>query len=227
MKIAIENIFCATKERTYNTKTKTFSSSYQKKTLHKNHYSVTHTGFTLDTQSDKQHHGGIDKAVCVYSQKYYHYLESKYNITLPLCAFGENLSIVGVDDSNICLGDQFICGSVLFEVSQPRQPCWKISSILGIKNLTATIVKEAKTGFYFRVIKEGVIKPTDRLELVSRVHPKFTIEFINHIAYNAKAHQESILAVLQCDELAQAYHTSLSKRYKNKEQGIQNWQLDT
>lgn len=101
----------------------------------------------MDTQSDKIHHGGIDKAVCVYSQKYYPYFREKYDLKLPKCAFGENFTIEDLDDSEVCLGDKFQCGEVIFEVSQPRQPCWKISSVSGIKSLTALIVKNIKQDF--------------------------------------------------------------------------------
>jgi MOSC domain-containing protein YiiM len=124
------------------------------------------------------------------------------------------------------LGVKFTCGEVIFEVSQPRQPCWKISSIIGIKKLTAMIVKEYKTGFYLRVLQSGDIKPTDKMELLSRKHPKFTIEFINKIAFNAKDNQEALKELLSCSELARDYHASLAKRYKDKDVGLQEWQRD-
>ena len=226
MQIEIKEIYCGKEKMIDDGKRKLYPSSYQKESLGQSSYEINERGFLLDHQSDKKNHGGVDKAVCVYSWDNYKYLEEKYDISLPNCAFGENLTISGADDSKICLGDRFVCGEVIFEVSQPRQPCWKISSIVGIKNLTALLVKEYKTGFYLRVLKAGKITPNDKLELISREYPKFTIEFINQIAFNAKENQESIQEVLRCDKLAIAYRESLQRRYKGKEQGLQEWQRD-
>ena len=215
------------KEQTFHDKKgKSFKSAYQKKSLKQDAYFVNEEGFVDDFQSDKEHHGGQDKAVCVYAHEYYDYFKSKHDIELPKCAFGENLSIETYNDSDICLGDQFQCGEVIFEVAQPRQPCWKISSILGIKSLTALVVKEAKTGFYFRVLQNGVIKASDRLELIKRPFEKLTIEHINKCAYNAKHHQEDIEEILLCPQLAKAYESTLKRRLKNRSFGIEDWQND-
>ncbi len=222
----IKNIYCGKKQIIKDERGKEYLSSYKKQNLNQDRYLIVKDGFLDDTQSDRNHHGGEDKAVCVYSLKNYEYFRSKFDIDLPECAFGENLSLEDLDDSHICLGDRFQLGEVVFEVSQPRQPCWKISSITGIKNLTALVVKEAKSGFYFRVIKEGNITPSDELNLISRKYPKITIEHINKCAYDAKNNQENIKEILECEELAQAYRESLTKRYKDKESGIQDFQKD-
>ena len=223
----IKDIFCGREEDINDRKRKIYKSSYRKQKVERDKDLVINSfGFIDDTQSDKAVHGGVDKAICVYSQKYYDFFNEKHHLNLPLCAFGENLTINNLDDSEICLGDRFQCGEAIFEVSQPRQPCWKISSIIGIKNLTSLLVKEHKTGFYFRVIKGGTIRYNDSLKLILREYPKLTIEFINRCAFNAKKNQENIKEILECDKLADAYRESLNKRYKLKEQGIQEWQED-
>ena len=228
IKTKIKNIFCGKEKNINDGKRKEYKTSYQKKRIQKNQkLMVNEFGFITDTQSDKAHHGGVDKAVCVYSQKYYSFFKEKHNLDLPECAFGENFSIVDLDDSEVCLGDVFQCGDVLFEVSQPRQPCWKISSVMGIKNLTSLVVKESKTGFYLRVIRAGEITLADDLILISRNYPNISIEHINQCAFKAKENQENIKKILECDKLANAYRISLSKRYKDKEEGIQEWQEDT
>lgn len=223
----IKSIYSGKIDEINDDKRKPYLSAYRKQKVDpaKSQF-INSLGFEGDMQGDKSHHGGIDKAVCVYSQKYYDFFKMEHNIELPECAFGENLTILDLDDSDFCIGDRFKCGDVIFEVSQPRQPCWKISSILGIKNLTSLVVKEFKTGFYFRVIQEGYVSSNDSLELISRNYPKLTIEFVNQCAFNAKDNQENIKEVLECDKLAKAYYESLSKRYKLKEQGIQEWQED-
>lgn len=224
----IKYIFCKENEDSIDDgKRREYKSSYKKQIIDKNTIlNINEFGFEKDTQSDKIHHGGIDKAICVYSSKFYEYFKEKYALELPLCAFEENITIDNLDDSDFCIGDIWKCGEVLFEVSQPRQPCWKISSIIGIKNLTSLVVKNYKTGFYFRVIKKGVINSNNKLELVKRKHPNLNIEFINKCAFNANSNQDNIKKILECKELAAAYSTSLLKRYNNKEQGIEDWQKD-
>lgn len=226
MQIEIQEIYCGQNKVFTTRKGKEFDSSYQKSALKNKVYEIDKNGFKLDNQSDKENHGGVDKAICAYAFEDYAFLEKKYDISLPSCAFGENLSISGVNDTDICLGDQFQYGEAILEVSQPRQPCWKISSVTGIKKLTALLVKEHKSGFYLRVLKGGKVTPKDKLILQSRTYPNYTIAFINTIAFDAKNHQEEIKEVLKCKVLAEAYQDSLQKRYKGKEEGLQEWQED-
>lgn len=223
----IKQIYCGNVEDINDGKRKLYRSAYRKKKMdpHKSLF-VNHVGFIDDMQGDRVNHGGADKAVCVYSQKYYDYFKKIHNLELTECAFGENITILDLDDSDVCIGDQFKCGEVIFEVSQPRQPCWKISSVTGIKNLASLVVKEYKTGFYLRVIQEGFISTDAPLELIVRNYPEFTIEFVNQCAFNAKDNQENIKEILACEKLAKAYYESLLRRYKFKEHGIQDWQED-
>lgn len=223
MKAYIDSLYIG-EEKSFLRREKEYKSSY-KKELVKSAY-VTKTGFKGDNQSDKEAHGGESKAVCIYPKSYYEYFKTKYNITLPSCALGENITLFGFDDSMVNIGDRFKCGEVVFEVSQPRQPCWKISSILGIKELTALIVKEFKSGFYLRVIKEGEIEVGDSFELIKRVHENISIESINRYSYDAKNHQDDIKRVLDCKELSPEYANSLKKRLKDRSFGIESWQED-
>ncbi len=226
MDIEIKHIFSGKPQTINDGKREPYFSSYQKSLMTRSSFLINKEGLKGDTQSDRESHGGEDKAICVYSLEDYDFFEKRHNLLLPPSAFGENFSIVGANDRNICIGDQFACGEVIFEVSQPRQPCWKISSIMGIKNLTAMLVKEHRSGFYLRVLQEGEMKSTDRLKLISRHYPQFTIAFVNQIAFNAKDNQEAIQAIIRCPKLSEAYRVSLEERYRHKEQGLQEWQLD-
>ncbi len=226
MQIIIENIYCG-KSQNIKKGDKIYKSSYKKQPVSKSQtIAVGYGGLADDTQSDYENHGGTDKAICVYAGVYYEFFKTKYDIQLTECAFGENFTIASADDSDICIGDRFECGEVVLEVSQPRQPCWKISSVVGIKNLTSLLVTEYKTGFYMRVIKTGNITTDDCLSLISRDYPDMTIEYINRCSYDAKNHQTDIKKILQCDKLSASYKNSISKRYKQKEQGIEDWQKD-
>lgn len=212
-------------EKEYKRKNKTYKSSYEKEPIFNSTY-VNILGLEDDMQSDKQSHGGQDKALCIFTQGSYDFFKEKYNIALSACAFGENITLFDCEDKDFCIGDRFSCGEAIFEITQPREPCWKISHILGIKELTALIAKEGRTGFYLRVIKEGKINKNDEFKLVSRKHENMNIEFVNKCYYNAKENQENIKDILECEELSSSYKKALEKRYKNKEHGLENYQKD-
>jgi len=221
--IRIENIFAGKKQNITDIRGKQYISSYKKERIGDD-VLVRYLGLEHDTQTDAEHHGGVHKAVCVYTKKNYEFFKSKHDLDLPMCAFGENITLLDIDDSEVCLGDQYQCGTAVFEVSQPREPCWKISSILGIKKMTSLVVKELKTGFYLRVLEEGSLNRNNHFKLISRVHSELTIEFINEVYFNSN--QEEIGQVLKCKELGPAYRLSLEKRLKSKLKRQHDWQAD-
>lgn len=220
----IKDIY-AGKEEELQKKNRTYKTSYRKKSIQEAQY-VNSLGLEEDNQSDKEVHGGVDRAICVFTQGAYDFFKEKHNIELPTCALGENITLLECNDSDVCVGDVYSCGEAVFEVTQPRQPCWIISSILGIKKLTALIVKEGKSGFYLRVIKEGKISKEDEFKLLERKYEKLNIEYLNKCYYNAKDNQEQIKEILECKELSDSYRSDLQKRYKNKEFGLESYQED-
>ena len=126
-------------------------------------------GLAGDEQADRQNHGGLDKAVLAYSADHYGYWREQWNAAeVPPGAFGENLTIAGLDESGVCLGDRWRVGNVLFEVSQPRQPCWKMGRRWQMPQLPKQVVQNGKTGWYLRVVEEGELAVGDRVELVAR-----------------------------------------------------------
>jgi len=199
------------KEETIKSENKEFKSSYRKKVIGGSVH-VTKLGFEHDNQSDMINHGGENQAVCVYPQSSYDFFKQKHDFDLPQCAFGENITILEVSDSDICIGDQFSCGEVIFEVSQPRGPCWKISEVLGIKQLTSLVVGEVKTGFYFRVLKEGQMDRSCSLKRIKRQYEKFTIEYVSDCYLNPKKNQENIKEIILCPELSSRFRTNFEKK---------------
>lgn len=215
----------AGRESELKKKNKTYKTSYKKQPIIGSQL-VNKEGLIEDNQSDKEVHGGEQRALCIFTQGSYDFFKEKHHIELPTCALGENITLLDCDDKDICLADQFSCGEAIFEVSQPRQPCWIISSILGIKNLTALIVKEGRSGFYLRVIKEGKISKDNEFKLINRKYETLNIEHINKCYYNAKQNQENIKEILEVAELSPFYKEDLQKRYKNKEYGLEGFQKD-
>lgn len=199
------------KEEKYKNTNKEFLSSYKKTKVLKKVF-VNSEGLVSDNQSDRKHHGGEHKAICAFCKDEYTYFENMHDLTLQECSFGENLTLLDIKDKDICLADRFIFGDTILEVTQPREPCFKISSILAIKTITSDVIKACKTGFYLRVIKEGYVDKNSSLKLISRKYEDLNIEFINKIFLDPKDNQENIKIIISCPELGPAYRKSLKKR---------------
>ena len=126
---------------------------------------VDATGITGDGQADLKHHGGVDKAVCVYSLDHAAYWkEYLERDDFGAGGFGENLSVRGIEESEVCIGDKWQIGTATFEVSQPRQPCWKLARRWQNKSLTPETIAAGKTGWYLRVLQPGTITAGDLIE---------------------------------------------------------------
>lgn len=139
---------------------------------------IGYLGLEGDEQADLRVHGGPDKALHHYP--YDHYARwSAARADEPLLAapgaFGENIATLGLVEEQVCIGDRFRLGSALLEISQGRQPCWKQSERLHWAALPALMVKERRSGWYYRVIEQGVAAPGDALSLVERPLPAWTV----------------------------------------------------
>jgi len=171
---------------------------------------VTRYGLEGDEQADRVNHGGPDKALHLYPQEHYpywrDYLGGHALLESP-GAFGENIASEGATEAQLCLGDRFRFGTALIEISQGRQPCWKIDHRFGVKGITAEIVRNGRCGIYFRVLEEGSAQAGDQLELVERTLPDWTIErlFRLLVGGGAKADMAAVRALADMDVLAEAW----------------------
>lgn len=170
--------------------------------------SLSASGFEGDGVGDLRHHGGTDKAVCVYSLDHYSYWEELLGIKLPESAFGENLTVSGLHEDEVCIGDIFEAGTALLQVSQPRQPCRTLSARYGRNDMVKLVRDSGLTGFYFRVLKEGSVGKGDRLELKKRDDNLVTIAFANSIYHHRKTDCEGIERVLAIEALSASWRKS-------------------
>lgn len=136
-------------------------------------------GIAGDEQADLSVHGGPDKAIHHYPRDHYGFwaeaLDRHALLDAP-GAFGENISTEGLVESEACIGDRYRLGTALVEISQGRQPCWKLGHRFGIASVPATVVKTRRSGWYYRVVEEGAVAAGDPLELVERPWPEWSVE---------------------------------------------------
>lgn len=135
-------------------------------------------GIDGDEQADLSVHGGPDKAVHHYPRDHYPFwtetLDGHALLGAP-GAFGENVSTSGLVEEEACLGDRYRLGGALIEISQGRQPCWKLGHRFGDARVPAIVVRTGKSGWYYRVIEEGDVAAGEALRLVDRPLPHWTV----------------------------------------------------
>ena len=171
-----------------------------------------------DEQSDLIHHGGADKAILAYAIRHYDHWRSRYP-EANFCAggFGENLTVSGVCESSCCVGDVVEVGTCLLEISQPRQPCWKLSRRWGIEKLEQAVQAEYRTGWYLRVLRPGTIQAGDKILLRERRHPEFTVARALAVMYAKPRNPQNDLDLASLPELSQAWKTHLFDRSAKSE----------
>jgi MOSC domain-containing protein YiiM len=170
-------------------------------------------GLRGDEQADRRVHGGVDKAVCVYPGEHYPDWRAALRLPdLPLGAFGENFTTLGLLESTVCIGDVFSLGEARVQVSQPRQPCWKLARRWRIKDLTLQVERTGRTGFYFRVLHHGAFRAGDRLALLERPCPEWTIQRCNEVIHHEKDDLATARALAECRFLSATWKDSLWAR---------------
>ncbi len=178
---------------------------------------LTKTNFLGDGQADLVHHGGPDKAVCVYPSEHFLVWERMYHRPFTAGAFGENLTLSGLTEENVCIGDVFEVGTAIVQVSQPRQPCFKLAKRHGLKDLPLKVQETGYTGFYFRVLQEGFVKQGDVLTLVERSETPLSIQYVNQIKYWEKTNVAAIRDIITETALSDDWRHSFIKRLEKLE----------
>ncbi|MGG1674826.1 MOSC domain-containing protein [Neobacillus sp. NRS-1170] len=176
------------------------------------------TNLTGDGQGDQEHHGGPEKAVLGYSLENYTYWQKELGFTQVLPGgMGENFLMATINEETIAIGDTFQIGEAVVQVSQPRQPCWKPARRFKIKNLALLMQNTGKTGWYFRVIKEGLVEAGQTFTLIDRPFPQWTIAKCNQILHGKEQNFAEMRELTQCELLAPGMRSTLEKRLEKGE----------
>ena len=175
------------------------------------------TNLEGDQQADLVNHGGEDKAVLAYSDNHYSKWIRELKLTsLPFGAFGENFTIFGLDEKDVCIGDVYVISEdVIVQVSQPRRPCWKISRRWDIKDLTKKVTDSLRTGWYFRVLKEGYVIKDSSVRLIERPHPNLTVQLANEVMHKRKNDPDLLNELAECPSLSRSWQKDYKKLLQN------------
>lgn len=163
-----------------------------------------------DAQADLSVHGGPHKAVNAYPSEHYPYWKQTLHLPdMPYGAFGENFTTGGLREDEVCIGDVFKAGEAMVQVSQPRQPCWKIERRWGIKDFSARVKETGKTGWYFRVLQEGYVEAGNTLILTERSFPQWTVAAAYVIMRNRRTDVTAAHELARCSALSPRWQENL------------------
>ncbi|MGE4306170.1 MAG: MOSC domain-containing protein [Novosphingobium sp.] len=180
--------------------------------------------FDGDAQGDRKHHGGIEKAVHLYAYEHYAYwiaaLGSRDVLTRP-GAFGENLSTRGLTERDVAIGDTFRLGSAVIQVSQGRQPCWKLNTRFETADMAIRVQKSGLTGWYYRVLESGYVEPGDELRPLDRISPEWTIQRLWRVLYIDTMNRDELAAMIELDHLPESWRGYARKRLQTRQ--VEDW----
>lgn len=165
-----------------------------------------------DLQADLLGHGGEQRAVLVYqTSSYQHWSEYLGRELEGFGVFGENLTVEGLEDSEVCIGDRFQIGEAVFEISQPRVTCFKVGLKLQRKELPAMLVAHGRPGFYMRVIQEGHICAGDEIVKVSDGPERIPVAEVDALLYKPEHPADKLDRMLRVEALSPGWRHSFKE----------------
>jgi MOSC domain-containing protein YiiM len=170
-----------------------------------------------DGQGDLINHGGVDKAICAYCAEHYPYWEEKLQRKLPYGAFGENFTISGLLESAIHIGDVYEIGTAIVQVSQPRQPCYKLALKHQVADLAVQVQESGYTGYYFRVLQEGLVDSGQTFRLQSNHPLAITVAETNRLKYVDQSDHAAIRRLVTVNELSDSWRDFFQARLDNSD----------
>lgn len=176
---------------------------------------ITREGIVGDEQADRRVHGGPEKAVHHYAAENYERLAERFPriaADLVVGSIGENVSTIGVDETSVCIGDIYRLGSALVQVSQPRRPCWKIDARYGVAGITAFINESGHTGWYYRVLEEGVAALGDTFTLEERLPDAVSLDSLWTTWHRHRPDAERLRTIARAPGLTPAWVKKIDDR---------------
>ncbi|MFF8801205.1 MULTISPECIES: MOSC domain-containing protein [unclassified Methylobacterium] len=186
---------------------------------------VGRLGLAGDAQADRRFHGGPEKAVHHYALDH----AAAWRAELPGLpellerpgAFGENVSTIGLTEAEICVGDLWRAGSALLQVSQARQPCFKLNLRFCVPDMARRVQASGRTGWYYRVIETGTVAAGDTLDLVERPHPDWPLARLLHHFYVDRLDAAALRAIAALEPLSESWRALAARRLASG--AVEDW----
>lgn len=185
---------------------------------------ISRLGLAGDAQGDLRHHGGPEKAIHQYPFEHYPAWEAEigpHPLLAAPGAFGENLSGQGWTEEAMCIGDVVRFGSALLQLSQGRQPCFKLNLRFGRADIARAVQATGRTGWYWRVLEEGDAQEGDALVIVDRPQPAWPLLRLITLLYRATGDRDGLAAMASLPELAHGWRALAERRLASGR--VENW----
>jgi len=164
---------------------------------------VGRLGLDGDEQADLEVHGGPEKAVYAYAAAHFPDWAARFpHLTFDNGAMGENLTIAGLEEQDICVGDVHAIGTALLQVCQPRQPCFKFNLLHHDAPVSAAMIKSRQSGWYYRVLAPGALSAGDAVTLHARPNPDFPFPRLVEIVYRKRGARDDLIRMSEMEGLA-------------------------
>jgi len=170
-----------------------------------------------DRQADLEVHGGFDKAVYAYPHEHYPYWQALYpEMEMPAGVFGENFTVEGMLETEVCIGDLYQVGKTTLVVTEPRIPCYKLAIRWGQTDIIEKFLASRRTGFYFAVLREGKVTAGDQITLLYRPEVVISVADIIRVFAHEKEDVETLRQAITLKALPQRWRDYFQRQLELK-----------
>ena len=172
------------------------------------------TGVKNDSVIDREHHGGEDKACYLFGYNHYKFWKELYpNVEYDFGMFGENITVEHLDEFLLKIGDTFEIGEAVIQITQPRQPCYKMGVKFNDQKIVNSFRLAHTPGIYVRILKEGFVKKNDVLKLIHTEENAPSVLTVYHLIYSKNPNKEELLKVVNNVHLASRLKTYINTKF--------------
>ena len=168
-------------------------------------------GFEGDAVADLKNHGGAERAVCFYPTEHYSFWNHEFSTELTTAAFGENITVSGLLEEHVCIGDVYQIGEAVVTITQGRVPCNTIDRHTSVKGLFKRVMETGYTGYFAKVLKEGVIEHDSLITLVSRDTEQISVLHANKLFFQQIKNKADIEQLLKVEALAEKWRIHFNR----------------
>jgi MOSC domain-containing protein YiiM len=169
-------------------------------------------GLAGDRVNNARVHGGPEQALLMYAGSHYPLWRAEWGRDdLGPGGFGENLTVEGADEDGACIGDIVEIGEARLQISQPRQPCATLARRHGVRDMIALVQRNGRSGWYLRVLREGVLEAGQPVQLIDRPYPGWTVRRAAQAMIRRTERPDEARALARCEALSPGWRERLAR----------------